>query len=315
MPAGMYMQAVAVLLKEKVTRDQVEAALKDYQILKRVDAEKGKTHFSRDTLILPYRPEVNGLVSVSLYPHPWPDTMGDPKNDPELFGAWSFGNYGPYTWPGSLERASIHSYSWEPGPVMAQKHQAVIVIGLSFAFGAPDDAPLFPADYRPDHALGHITKIAAVLLKMPQALCYFNPGGEILRDREGMREAIQFANQHSILPFQIWTNVRMFRFQGAGWAMMDTIGNAQLDLPDFEAYFPTDQWGPDVIAPELLNSNIYLTKKGDILKDGDTFQNSPQIIWQCKHNQEAFMDPTRPVISLRPIKSAKMPKELAKRFK
>src|SRR5213595_2300860 len=112
MAKGFFTQGAAVLLSRAPTLDEIERLLHSFRIVRR-DDEGGKPDLSGPSVILAFRPEVNGYVSVDLQSRPWPDHMGDPKSDPMLFGAWSMGHFGPLAFPGSLERAGHQSWSWD----------------------------------------------------------------------------------------------------------------------------------------------------------------------------------------------------------
>ena len=75
------------------------------------------------------------------------------------------------------------------------------------------------------------------MMKLPGALCYFNPNGETLRNVQQLEESRAFAYDHDIPPLDAYSNVRLFNVDD-GRLVMDTVGNGQLgtpDLPDLEA--------------------------------------------------------------------------------
>ena len=102
---GTFTQCVCVLLNREVTIDQIEESLSEFQMQGRHESVSS-WHFSGPSVTLPFRPEVNGYVAVDVVNHRWPDHMGDPKSESELFGAWGTGNFGPFAWPGGLKRAA-----------------------------------------------------------------------------------------------------------------------------------------------------------------------------------------------------------------
>ena len=114
MPKGFYTQSACVLLAKPTTLDAITPLLSEFRIVKRMDDYK-ETHFGGPSLVVDYRPEVNGLVSVDIREGQWPDGMGDPKSDPMLFGAWTMGQYGPFTFPGGLQRAQQQLWAWPEG--------------------------------------------------------------------------------------------------------------------------------------------------------------------------------------------------------
>ena len=90
MAKGFFTQGAAVLLSRAATLDEVEALLRAFHVAKR-DEKGGDKDLWGPSLVLPFRPDVNGYVAVDLQSRPWPDHMGDPKKEIDLFGAWSTG--------------------------------------------------------------------------------------------------------------------------------------------------------------------------------------------------------------------------------
>ena len=186
--------------------------LTDFTIVKRGE---GSTSWAiaGPSLIVAYRPKVNGYVSVDITDHPWPNSMGNPNTEPEVFAAWSMGHFGPGTWPGSLERACQHSWGWPDGRSVPLQHQAFIRIRSSYVFGAHDNAPVMPNDYDPLHELDFVTRIAAALVRLPQALCYFNPNGECVRGASQFLDSLREHASAEQMPLNVWSNVRFFKLQ------------------------------------------------------------------------------------------------------
>lgn len=95
-----------MLFERPVPLDALADALREFEVVNRSD-EVTDWAFGGSSLSLAFRPEVNGYVSVDTVDRPWPDHMGDPKTDPMLFGAWSMGHFGPFTFPNGLSRAAL----------------------------------------------------------------------------------------------------------------------------------------------------------------------------------------------------------------
>jgi hypothetical protein len=57
-------------------------------------------------------------MAIDTVDRPWPDDMGDPKENAEVFAAWSMGHFGPYTYPGGLQRLMGQGYSQDDALVM-----------------------------------------------------------------------------------------------------------------------------------------------------------------------------------------------------
>jgi hypothetical protein len=96
MAKGFWTQGIAILLDSAVSLDEIEPLLGDFEIVRRV-ATGDSWEMGGDSLLIAFRPEVNGFVALDVVNRPWPDTMGDPENEITLFGAWSMGYFGPLT--------------------------------------------------------------------------------------------------------------------------------------------------------------------------------------------------------------------------
>jgi hypothetical protein len=308
MPKGMFTQGVCVLLERVPSLDELEAALVGFDIRKRV--ERGDWTMGGPSLVIVYRLESNGLVSVDIVDRPWPDHMGDTKKQAKIFGAWSMGYFGPFTYPGGLQRASQQCRAWEPGKTIADRHKAFIRIRTSYAFGAGDDDPIIPSDYEALPELEFVTKLATSVLNVPGALCYFNPNGEVLRDKAGLCETSDFGMEHRLPPLDAWSNIRMFNIN-ADWSLVDTVGNGQLDIPDAEACFHSQSYDFNQVDNFLRNVSLYLLKNGEIIKDGNTMDGPGGVRWQVHQFDNGLCDPPRRVLRWLPMDDHPIPPEIA----
>lgn len=294
---GLFTQGVTVLLKQTVTLADIEPMLKPFKIVKRKD-DYEKWEFGGPTFVVEYRPEVNGLVSIDIVDQVWPDKMGDPKTETMLFGAWSMGHFGPFTFPGSLERAKQHCYTWKQGPEAAAQHKSFIRIRTSYAFGLPD-TPVIPKDYKPLDEMNFITRIVMELLRHPAAVCYFNPNGELLAERAFMEKVIQHYRKANLPPVDIWANRRMFKFNDS-WMMMDTVGMQQLDVDDLETCFRNDRFSPNDIGLFLGNTSLYLIGNGVVIKSGETIDGPGKVLFRAKQFKEGLVTPPRGTLRFHP---------------
>jgi hypothetical protein len=262
--------------------------------------------------VVDYRPEVNGYVAVDVVNHPWPDGMGDPKENPEIFGAWSMSGFGPATFPGGLQRAMQQSWIWPEGKTLPMQHQGFIRVRSSYAFGADGKAPMWPEDYDAEQDLEFVTKVAQSLLVLPQAMCYFNPGGEVLRNRELTEECLEFSAEHLLPALELWSNVRPFMIDDQ-FFLMDTVGNEQLDLPDIEVVFPR-AYEPGEIEGFLRNLTYHLLSKGaDSIKDKSTTGGPFNVPWQVHYFEHGLMVPPRRVICVVPQDDKELPAHVLQR--
>ncbi|MGV3483670.1 MAG: DUF4261 domain-containing protein [Planctomycetaceae bacterium] len=314
MAKGLFTQGICILLERAVDLNKIEAALSGFEIVGRHEANG--TDDPTSTLVLRFRPEVEGHVLVSLSPNPWPDDMGDPEDTPELFVAWSLGQFGPLAFPGCLERACEQSWAWEEGRDLPRKHTAHIRILTSYVLGSEEDeevedvdAPLLPEDYDSLAELQFLMKVASPLLELPGAICYFNPGGEVLRDETGLRQGLNYAWMHDLPPLDMWTNVRLYKATDT-WSLMDTVGNGQFDQPDMEAVFQADAYKVSDVEEFLRNASLFMLREQEEVEDGDTADGPGGIPWQVLECDEALADPPRPTLRWVPQDGRDVPAEL-----
>jgi hypothetical protein len=307
MAKGFFSQGVAVLFEGPPELDALAAALGPREIHSR-NNQSTSWAFGGPTLLLPFRPEVNGHIAVDVVPMPWPDTMGDPKNDSSVFGAWAMGHFGPCTYPGNLTRASQQSWHWKEATAHVARHAAFVRIRCSYVFGVEKDAPVMPKDYQPVPELVFVTEISAALLAVPGALCYFNPGGEMLCPQSLV--AASLTRHHSTGPMAVdlWSNVRMFQLpHDAQWLLMDTVGMEQLDVTDHEAAFPRAQYEPGAVAGFLRNAADYVIDNGPVIKDGDTMDGPGGVRWQAVSFENSIAGPPRAVLRWLPMDGSARP--------
>ncbi len=294
MPKGMFTQCACILLQRVVPLDAMAAALAPFGKLNR-GPDGTDWRVSGPALVVPFRPDVNGQVAIDVVAECWPDRMGDPQSDATLFGAWAMGNFGPFTFPGGLERAGQQCWSWKAGPTIAGRHKAFLRVRSSYVFGGDPDAPVLPADYDPLAELDFVTDLASSLLDLPTALCYFNPGGEVLRDARGLRDIRTWSKGNDLPALEAWINVRMFNAPD-NWVLMDTVGNQQLDLPDIECCFPGGQFDYPEIDGFLRHVTLYLLRQGDIVEEGDTMDGPGGVRWQVRRFNMGIAGPPRPTL-------------------
>lgn len=309
MPKGFFSQGLCILLSEPVSLDRIAQALKDFEIAGRPSGGDDEL-VDLPSVLISFRPDVDGQVLLSVVENRWPDEMGDPQEQPDVFVAWSLGQFGPLAYPGCLERATEQAWAWEDSRAATDQHTCFIRILSSYVIGvADDDAPLLPEDYDAIDEMEFLTKLASALLTLPEALCYFNPGGEVLRDEDGLREGLNYAWCHHLPPLDMWTNVRLFRATDE-WSLMDTVGNGQFDLPDVEAAYLADKYEATDVEGFLRNASLYMLKEGDVIEEDDTADGPGDIVWRAILCDDALTDPPRPTVRWFPDDGTEAPTEL-----
>lgn len=308
---GMFTQGVCILLERHAPLHEIEATLTDFDVRGSRDAAETWA-FSGPSLVVAYRPECNGFVAVDSVDEHWPDHMGDPKKEPMIFAGWSMGHFGPFAYPGSLQRAAEQCWSWKAGKTVSNRHNAFVRIRSSYAFGAKEDDPVMPSDYQSLPELEFVTNVASCLLDLRGVICYFNPNGEVLRSQDALRQSLNYGWANSLPPLDAWTNVRLFNVN-AEWSLMDTVGNAQLDIPDAEACFHSESFDFGEVDNFLRNVSLYLLNNGEVINDGDTMDGPGGIRWQSRRFKTGICDPPRRVLRWLPMDDRPVPAEIRNR--
>ncbi len=303
---GFFTQSACLLTDGTSQLQEVRAAMAQagYSVTPRSPAASA-WQFGGTSLVVPFRPEVNGYLAVDVVDQPWPDGMGDPATDPTTFAAWSMGHFGPLAFPGGLERAAQHAWAWPQGRAIAAGHRGFVRLRLSYAFGAGEDDLIMPSDCDPVAELLFLTQASLAAMRAPGVLAYFNPNGEVLRDPVGFDELWTACRLQDRLPLPLWMNIRLFNVTER-LALMDTVGNGQLDLPDMEAVFPADQYEPGDVDYYLRNVTHYLLQLGGSPGSGESIDGPGETgqSWTTAALDRGAAPPPRPVLRLFPRRAA-----------
>jgi hypothetical protein len=319
MAKGLFTQGMCVLLSKPVPLETLREKLAAFDIVGVQESVVDEA--SPETLVFNFRPEVGGHLLVTPSSEAWPDHMGDPESAPDVFVAWSLGQFAPLAFPGCLQRAAEQSWGWEDGEHVIGQHTAHLRLLISYVLGGDDaaegegdqdDVVLIPPDYDPLEELRFLTKAVSALLELPEAICYFNPGGEVLRDQTSLRQGLNFAWNYEVPPLDMWTNVRLFRAE-KNWALMDTVGMGQLDQPDIEAVYDTSRYQPADVERFLRDASLYLVSSDETFEDGDTADGPGDISWNAIECSESLSDPPRETIRWFPDDGTDPPSELLRR--
>jgi len=294
MPRGFFTQALVILLREPAALAEVQARLSDFQVVNETPASDA-WELSGPSLLVAFRPEVNGYVAIDTVDHPWPDDMGDPKVSPMRFAAWSMGHFGPFAYPNGLLRAVEQAWNWPGAAEAVGHHRAFLRLKLSYVFGAEKDARIMPPDCDPRAELEFLTALVRACLALPSALCWFDPSGELLLPAALVEKRWELARANGLPAHDLWSNVRLFKLTD-GWCLMDTVGNWQLDLPDMEAVLPPGQEDLGRVDGFLRDATEYLRSSGATIKDGDTMDGPDGARWRGYHFEEGISDPPRSVL-------------------
>jgi len=311
---GLFTQCFIVLLKDRVSLDDVERQLSGFDLLGRYDGA-GSWEFGGPAEVVAYRPEVHGMVAVDVVDHVWDDGLGDPEREATESSPWGSGALGPAAYPGCLGRALEFCEQWDEARDTVGRHQAYLRIRSSFSLGLGDDAWLWPEDYSPFQELLFVSRVAECLLQMPQALCYFNPSGEVLQTYRDFAQAMEIYAESDQAPYFLWTNSRSYPLDNCPeWHFVDLIGNEQLDLPDLEALFFGGEYDDQEVAQFLYELTHYLVEEGEIVEEGEAFQGQDDTDWLAQHYAEGGGLPPRRVIRFIPLDGHEPPELTGKKY-
>lgn len=308
MPKGMFTQTTVILLRQEMSPDEIRPLLSDFRVVKEVTAAE-RWEVAGPSLVIEYDERVNGFVSIDVVNNPWPDGMGDPKSNPMLFGAWSMGHFGPFAYPNGLLRAVQQSWRCSEAKELVGAHKGFIRFRMSYVFGGDKNAPVLPKDYAPLKELEFLSALTSPVLAHTNALCYFNPNGEVLLNQQMFDESRTYHRQHDLPPLDVWSNIRMFNLS-ENWVFMDSVGCWQLDVPDQEVAFPKGV-APQEIDSFIRNVTLYIIKNGMVIKSGDTMT-GPGGNWRATVLEKGLGPPPRRVIRWLQISAQNLPPELLK---
>jgi hypothetical protein len=122
----VFLQTGVLLLDRAPSLDELEGCLSNEEIGRRVEpSPEGPDWLSGDgSLIVATNSGTNGAIAVNVFARVWPDSMGSPEHDPELFGAWAMRHFGISTFPLALARAAAQA-------TIGAEHAAFIRLNLS----------------------------------------------------------------------------------------------------------------------------------------------------------------------------------------
>ena len=295
MPKGLFTGCTVALFEKAPTVEALEEALASFGVRARSSSSGENPWLGGPGVMLEMESGLGGVVSVDIVEEPWPDDMGDPEQQPELFGAWTLGALGPFTFPGSLERAVQQAREWDAGAA-ARDHRAFVRIRPSYVLGKGPEEPVLPEGYDPIVELYQLTAVARALLDLPDSLGYFNPSGEVLMNKTVLDSSMHFHAENELPPFEAWAAIRVFQLGDIdGWTVMDTIGMEQLELRDQEVCFPEGACDPNEVAVFLRNLALYLLSDQPDIHSGDTID-GPGGNWSALLVEESLAPAPRGTI-------------------
>jgi hypothetical protein len=235
----MFLQTAVVLFGRPVSLDSVAAAVAaNFPVARRTERAGGEAYWlgGEGTLLVASGLGDNGGVAVEIFHRQWPDSMGDPEDDPELFSAWSLRHFGLMTFPYALARAAA-----QPSAPSAE-HVAFVKLSLSYAFGADDDAPVCPPERELHGELAVLARLAALVSALPGALAWFAPNGEVLMAVEAAQGKLQQQAAGEPVP-ELWISTRVV--PAGNHLLVETVGMGSL------GELPMTAFDHQVLLPDL----------------------------------------------------------------
>ncbi|HEX2873264.1 MAG TPA: suppressor of fused domain protein [Polyangiaceae bacterium] len=226
----MFLQTGVVLFEEPVSLHAVAAVLAgDFSILRRSERDDQQCYWlgGEGSLLLALGSSLPGGVVIEVFHRPWPDAMGDPEQDAELFGAWTLRHFGVATFPYALARAAA-----QPSAPSAE-HVAFVKLNLSYVFGAADDAPISPPERDVAQELALLAGLAERIGSMSGALAWFAPNGEVLMSVDAARSKLREQASGKPLP-ELWVSTRVV--PAGNHLLVETVGMGALGLSPMAAH-------------------------------------------------------------------------------
>ena len=319
---GLFTQAVMVVLSRVPSEDELTQALLLACPTEARPTQAGRNWCEGDSLlVVPFKPEKNGYLLVDIVQRPWPDALEDMTEEPDVPVAWQAGHFGPLSYGGCLTQAALQSWKWKSGRRIQEKHVAFLRIRLTYLLGIPtsgkDSSLALTAIVNPLDELQFLTQISGALLTLRGALCLFFPAGEALRDAAFVEERLHVHRGGGPLPIEVWTNVRFQLVDSSGsWAIMDTVGMAQMDRPDVEAAFPQDKqerFSPPEVEAFLRNQTLRLLDNPDAFAKPVGLSGPGGVLWRSSPTTTGFSGPPRKTIRFLPRTLLGPPRALAPR--
>jgi hypothetical protein len=292
----LFTQSTTVLFSRAPSFADLHRVVGDARVVQR---ERGEVSWvcAEQSLVVPIRSPAEGFLEIDVQERPWPDAMGDPKTDLNLFGAWTMGFFGPLVFPGNLERACRQAFAFDGAPQVASRHGAFVRLRTSYAAGDPH-AKIIPEGWDPMAELTLLVKLARRILDLPGALAYFDPNAEVILDAEGMAASLEHASRANVPPLDLLTHVRVFNLEGTDFALMDTVGMNRFFLPDAELAL-AGSIDPNDGARFLRNVSLHHLREKGPIPDGDT-TDGPGGRYRVHHRKDSLVAPRRAVARFAP---------------
>jgi hypothetical protein len=225
----MFLQTGVILFDRLPSLDEVAAVLAGVPIVRRRerDGNSGYWFGGEGMLLVETGSGNNGAIAVELFHRPWPDSMGSPETDTELFGAWAMRQFGLTNFPYGLARANAE------GTAARSDHASFVRLNLSYVFGAGADALVCPEDRDVEAELRAVAGLAELVCAIPGAVGWFAPNGEVWLPLPEARAKLARQAAGELLT-ELWVTTRAY--PAGRHLLVETVGVAPMSRKLAEAY-------------------------------------------------------------------------------
>lgn len=227
-----YMHTAFVLFERAPKRSSLSDALDDIGPWSRetpVTGEAGWIHRSR--ALSTTTPDGIRIV-VDVVDRPYPESLDGRSTDADALDAIGSGEFGNHTMPGSLGRASLQADLLPDAHHAVGAHRAFVRLRTSKL--GPDGQ--FLGEDAPRNILVRsmalATGIGARLTRIPGALAWFAPGGEVLASPATLGVLDGREDWIDRPPIEVWLGVRRCTDYLDGLLEVESVGAGQLGLGD-----------------------------------------------------------------------------------
>lgn len=304
---GLFTQGVVVLFSEPPSLAQLRGLLGDYEITSENPLGTNQWEIESASMRIACRPEVGGHCLLDVVVRSWPDHLSNSEREPSLHAAWSLGHFGPFTTSGSLARAIEHAHRWEHAAQLAQQHMAFVRMRISYTLASNAPAAPLPPDYDSLPELEWLINLANHVCKHPRAVAYFNPNGEVVLSPPDLQKVLDDAGHSQAPPLDAIMNVRLALLDG--WQLVDTIGMAQLDMPDQEILCPEGVSSSEELSAFLFDAAYHMaTTEQPIVTDNST-TGPGGTEWVATQRVTSLREPARVIVHWTEIEGPEEPEE------
>lgn len=289
-------QTVALLTKRPLTIDAVESHLKSNGIECYLE-DTTKSDGTACKVLRTGTPGQGPGVWVSVHDTRWPEVI-----EPNLQ------TWGKHSFSGGLKRAVQFQVNWQDAAKAVEEHRALVLVQR---FPSPDDQAS-PAEHL-THAVD-VAKLSLAIAGMSEVVAYFCPGGEVLLPIVMLDEILPASKLTGIPPLDLFANLRLSWLDDR-WVIFETIGNAQLGMPDIEVYADSQQHDLNEIAAWLRRWSLQQFQAEKALHDRSVTGGPGDASFDVVYADDALLAPKRAVVRLIAQDEARMPDGLPARLR